>query len=255
MRIISIGRRPLKLAIVLMIVVVVLLLLWLARPNYLLSAVSSQHKLLPIYEVATNLDTVAFSFDASWGAEYTRLLLDICDQYKIKTTFLQVNIWLDEYPGLAQEIVERGHELGLHSVSHPHFSQLSDQQIIVELTENAALIEEITGFKPKLFRPPYGDYNNRVIELTNSCGYIPVQWSVDSLDWQNLTATEITARVMKKLSAGDIVLFHNNGLHTAEALPVILEQTIAKGLRVVPVSALLLTKDYYIDYNGVQRCL
>lgn len=253
MKILLLSKRKLILTSIGVFIILLLVLFLLSSPNYLVSSVSAQHRLVPIYEVATEENVVAISFDASWGAEYTLHILDILDQYQVKTTFFLVNIWLEDYPDLAAEIVARGHEIGLHSVSHPHFTELSDEQIITELTENAAAIKEITGFSPCLFRPPFGDYNNRVIELTQSCGYIPIQWSVDSLDWYDLSADEIVSRVMKKMSAGDIVLFHNNGLHTAEALPTILEQAAACGLRVIPISELLLKDDYYIDTAGVQR--
>ncbi len=253
MRILYFSKRKWCLILSIGGFLLLLFFIWRFWPMQWLSQVSATHKLLPIYEVDTQLPAVAFSFDASWGAEYTEQILDVCDAYQFKTTFFLVNIWLEEYPEMAQQIAARGHEIGMHSVSHPHFSELSQSQIIRELADNAALIEEVTGFRPQLFRPPFGDYNNQVIELVNSCGYVPIQWSVDSLDWQDLSAEEICTRVMEKLSAGDIVLFHNNGLHTAEALPMIVEQTLAKGLHIVPVGQLLLQGDYYIDYNGVQR--
>ena len=75
----------------------------------------------------------------------------------------------------------------------------------------------------------------------------------DSLDWKDLAADEIAQRVLQDIHAGDIILLHNNGLHTAEALPLILEGLQKLGLMPVPVSELLLEGDYYIDVNGIQR--
>lgn len=75
----------------------------------------------------------------------------------------------------------------------------------------------------------------------------------DSLDWKDLSADEIVSRVTKDIHAGDIILFHNNGLHTAEALPTILEQFKEKNLSAVKVSDILLNGDSYIDVNGIQR--
>jgi polysaccharide deacetylase family sporulation protein PdaB len=221
--------------------------------NYLISQVSSQVRILPIYEVATDKKVVSISFDASWGAEHTLEIVDILDKYQVKATFFLVNIWLEDYPDMAREIVARGHEVGLHSVSHPHFCSLSDQQMIDELNKNYALIKEVTGFEPKLFRPPFGEYDNRVIDMVTTCGFQSIQWSIDSLDWKDLSAAEIERRVMKNMSAGDIVLFHNNGKHTAEALEPIILKIKEKGLELIPISDLLLKGDWYIDYNGVQR--
>ncbi len=80
----------------------------------------------------------------------------------------------------------------------------------------------------------------------------PIQWSVDSLDWKGLSAPEITQRVLDKIQPGSIVLFHNAAEHTPEALPGILDSLLAKGYRIVPVSALLLEGDCFIDNTGCQ---
>ena len=221
--------------------------------NQLLGAVASGPRLLPIYEVATERQAIAISFDASWGAEHTENILDTLDDYGIQTTFFLVNIWVQDYPELAAEIAKRGHEIGLHSVSHPHFSELSTEQMQTELRENFRLIQETTGTSPRLFRPPFGDYNTQVIQTSEELGFQPIQWSVDSLDWKDLSADEICNRVLQDLHAGDIVLFHNNGKHTAEALPRIIAACQEKGLDIVPVSELLLDGETYIDANGVQR--
>jgi len=252
MRIIIIPKGTLRqiLAVIGLILLVLASLFW---PGHLLEDVMAEERLVPVYEVDTDRQAVAISFDASWGAERTGSILDTLDEYGVKSTFFLVNIWVEDYPDLAREIALRGHEIGLHSVSHPHFTQLNEDQIRKELAGNYNLIMQTTGYSPRLFRPPYGDYNNKVIRLVNEAGYDSIQWSVDSLDWQDLSAEEICARVLKDIHAGDIVLFHNNGLHTAEALPGILAELQARGLEVVPISELLLTGDCYIDANGIQR--
>lgn len=187
------------------------------------------------------------------GAEFTPLILNVLDEYQVKATFFLVNIWLADYPEMAREIAARGHEIGLHSCSHPHFPELSDEQITAEIEDNAAMISEQTDYTPTLFRAPFGDYNNRVIDLVEGCGYTCIQWSVDSLDWKDLSASQIFERVTNDIQAGDIVLFHNNGLHTAEALPLILEEFKSQGLQACSISQLLLSEDYYVDLNGIQR--
>ena len=226
----------------------------MAQANYLISAVSQSVRLVPIYEVDSPASELAISFDASWGAENTLKILDILDKHDVKATFFLVNIWLEDYPDMAKEIAKRGHEIGLHSVTHPHFTSLSHEQMEKELKDNYNAIKEITGYEAKLFRPPFGDYDNRVIEKAASLGFQPIQWSVDSLDWKDLSAAEIEARVMKDIGPGDIVLFHNNGLHTAEALEPIIQQLSARGISLVTISDLLLEGDWYIDFKGVQRC-
>ena len=79
-----------------------------------------------------------------------------------------------------------------------------------------------------------------------------VIWDVDSLDWKEISAAEITQRVTEKIQNGSIVLFHNAALHTPEALPGILEYMIGQGYEVVPISEILLTCEYYMDHTGRQ---
>jgi peptidoglycan/xylan/chitin deacetylase (PgdA/CDA1 family) len=83
-------------------------------------------------------------------------------------------------------------------------------------------------------------------------GMQPIQWDVDSLDWKEIPASEITQRVTSKVQSGSIVLFHNAAIHTPEALPGILEALLQDGYTIVPVSQLILTCDYTIDHTGRQ---
>lgn len=215
-------------------------------------AASGSEKLLPIYKVGTDEQKVSISFDASWGATRTGKILDILDEFEIKTTFFLVNIWLEDYPDKAKEIVARGHEIGLHSVSHPDFTRLSEEQIKKELLENQSMIKDITGFEANLFRPPFGAYDNRVIQICNELNIYPIQWSIDSLDWKSISVADMVRRVTKA-EAGDIVLFHNDGANTPEALEEILKNFQERKLRVVPISELIYKENFYIDVNGIQH--
>jgi len=210
-------------------------------------------KIHPIYAVDTQEKKVALSFDATWGSSRTPLILNIMAKHKLKTTFFLTNIWLNQYPQLAKEIVAQGHEVALHSANHPRMTDLSEEKALKELQDNAAMLIEITGQKPCLFRPPFGAYNNRVVKLVQDAGYIPVQWSVDSLDWKNLSAQDIYERVTKRIAPGAIVLFHNDGTNTPAALEPILEFLQKEGYSIVPVSELLYKDNYYVDINGIQK--
>ena len=212
-------------------------------------SVTAGKRELPIYSVAREDGVIAISFDASWGGDKTMKLLDILDEYGIKTTFFLVDIWVQKYPELVQAIARRGHEIGNHSTTHPHMSQLSESKIVEELTVQADHVEALTGTRPTLFRPPYGDYNNRLVLTCRAQGYECVQWSVDSQDWKNRGVEDVIRRATKAKS-GDIVLFHNDAEYTAEALPAVLDHYRAQGYKVVPVSDILLQGDTSIDIQG-----
>jgi polysaccharide deacetylase family sporulation protein PdaB len=207
----------------------------------------------PIYAVERSDKVIALSFDASWGAAHTEDILAILDEYDVKTTFFLVNLWIEDYPELVAEIDRRGHEIGLHSATHPHFTALSPAEITGEIQANEEAVTEITGKTPTVFRFPYGDYNDTAVNTVHSLGLEAVQWSVDSLDWKELSASEISLRVLDSVNPGAIILMHNNGTHTAEALRTVIPSLLGEGYRIVPVSELLLTGDYYVDHNGIMH--
>lgn len=215
------------------------------------SVVSGKRE-LPIYCVNRDDNKISISFDAAWGGDKTLGILDLLDEYNIKTTFFLVDIWTQKYPELVKEIVARGHEIGNHSTSHPQMSKLNETQIAKELNTQADNVLAIAGVRPVLFRPPYGDYNNRVITIARVQGFVPIQWSVDSLDWKNRGAQEIINRATK-VKSGDIVLFHNDSQYILDALPAVLKYYAENGYSVVPISEILLTGETTIDIQGRQQ--
>ena len=207
---------------------------------------------LPIYNVQRDDNLVAISFDAAWGNEDTQQLIDILEQYQVKTTFFVVGDWVDKYPESVKALHEAGHEIMNHSKNHAHYNSLSTEQIIADVNACNDKIEAITGVRPTLIRCPYGEYDDHVIAAIRSIGMEPIQWDVDSLDWKELSALEITKRVTEKVKSGSICLFHNAALHTPEALPSILQYFKENGFTVVPISKVILTGDYYMDHAGMQ---
>ncbi len=214
---------------------------------------TSSTRSLPIYSVETKEKKIAISFDCAWGVDYTDSLLDTMAKNDIRCTFFAVQFWVEKYPEYAEKIISAGHELGTHSRTHPYMSTLSKAQIQDELKTSSLAIERLTGQKVTLFRPPYGDYNNTLIDTCAEMGLYPIQWDVDSLDWKNLSATEIAMRVINGAKNGSIILCHNNGLHTAEALPLIFSTLKNRGYTFVPISELIYKENYYMDHNGRQH--
>ncbi len=213
----------------------------------------SSKRSLPIYCVDTQEKKISISFDCAWGADHTQTLLDILENNGVRCTFFAVEFWVKKFPALAQKIVDAGHELGTHSRSHPYMSKLSKEEIQSELETSCKAIEETTGVRPILFRCPYGDYNNLVIDTAKEQNLFTIQWDVDSLDWKNLSASEIAIRVVGGVKNGSIILCHNNGANTAKALPLILSSLQNKGYTFVPISQLIYKENYYIDTSGKQH--
>ena len=141
---------------------------------------------------------------------------------------------------------------GSHSDTHPHVNNLSYEKNIEEIEKSNDKIEKITGNRTKLYRAPYGEYNNTVIKSATDKGYYTIQWSLDTLDYTGLTGEEMWKRLDSKLSSGDIILTHNGTKHTAESLDMILKNIKQKGYDVVPVSELIYKDNYKIDSTGMQ---
>lgn len=217
------------------------------------TAVVAKKRELPIYCVERPDKVVAISFDASWGADKTISILDILDEHNVKTTFFLVGGWVDKYPDMVKEIFARGHEIGNHSDTHAHMSKQSEQAIRNELRIMSDKVENLTGVRPTLFRPPYGEYNDRVVQVSRAEGYECVQWSIDSLDWKDRGTQDIIKQCTYRVDNGDIVLFHNDSNDIVNALPTVIKHYQGLGYTIIPVSEILLDGEYTIDVQGKQH--
>ena len=210
-------------------------------------------RLLPIYCVETDKKQIAISFDAAWGNDDTEQLIKILGEYKVPATFFVVGAWVDKYPESVKALSDAGHQIQNHSNTHPHMPQLSREQMRDEIESCNKKIAEVTGVTPTLLRPPYGDYDNALIEVMDSLKMHTIQWDVDSLDWKDsATPDSICKRVTSKVKNGSIVLFHNDADHTPEALPTILKCLKDEGYEFVFISDLIYKDNYEIKHDGTQ---
>lgn len=211
------------------------------------------YRLVPIYSVDTSEKKVALTFDAAWGSDKTLKILDLLKSEDVLGTFFLVGFWVESNADKVKEIYDAGFDIGTHSNTHPKMSTLSKSQITHELETSMKLISDITGEKVTLFRPPFGDYNDNLINVAGSLGLKTIQWDVDSLDWKGLSAGEILTRVKSSVKNGSIILFHNNSDHILEAIPLVVSYLKSQGYSMVKLSQLIYQDDYYIDNNGLQK--
>ncbi len=210
-------------------------------------------KKVPIYCVETEEKQVAISFDAAWGADKTKQIVDICKEYNVKATFFLVGFWVDKYGDMVEYIHQNGFEIGTHSNTHPDMVNLSASDQDIELKKSTELITNITHSKVELFRAPYGSYNNSLLDTAEANGLKTIQWDVDSLDWKGLSAEAITTRILNGVKNGSIILCHNNSDHIIEALPMILDRLAKKGYKVGSIGELIYKENYTIDRTGKQH--
>ena len=209
---------------------------------------------LPIYCVETDEKKVALSFDAAWGNEDTQKILEILAKHNVHVTFFMTGGWVDSYPEDVKAILAGGHDLGNHSENHKNMSQISNDDKEQELMKVHEKVKNLTGYEMFLFRPPYGDYDNDVIKTATKCGYYPIQWDVDSLDWKDYGVDSIVNTVCsnKHLGNGSIILCHNGAKFTADALDTLITNLKGQGYEIVPISELIYRDGYHMDAEGRQ---
>lgn len=226
------------------------IILRLFGTQYLLTSTRFDRK-LPIYCVNRDDNKISLSFDAAWGNEDTKNILDILKKHNIKVTFFMTGGWISSFPDDVKAIAADGHDLGNHSESHKQMSTLSKEQCIEEIKTAHDKIKELTGIEMTLFRPPYGDYNNTVVEATNELGYRCIQWDIDSLDWKDYGSDSIINTVCnhKHLGSGSIILCHNGAKYTPAALDTMITNLKSQGYEFIPLSELIMQGKYGVDYD------
>lgn len=228
-------RRMRKLA-VLLIVAAVLSYLW---HEQIIRGVFSPLVSGVIYRVETDRKAVSLTFDVVWMPAETGEILDTLDRYQLSATFFLTGNWVRRNPDLAREIILRGHEIGQHTFSHQRLPELSDNELAREFEQMEKALHDELNVTTELFRPPYGEIDERVRDFAAARGYTTVLWSVDPHDWLNPGVELLARNVLQKVHPGAIILLHTSASQLPESLPAIIEGLRAKGYAILPLSALL----------------
>ena len=213
---------------------------------------SATEKYLPIYNVQTEENKIAFTMNCAWNADDIDSILETLENNDVHITFFMVGDWVDKYPEAVKKINEAGHEIGSHSNTHSHVNKLSAEKNLEEINLSVAKIQKITGQKTNIYRAPYGEYNNTVIKTAEENGYYTIQWNLDTLDYKGLTGEQMWNRLKNKLENGAIILSHNGTKHTADSLDMLIKNIKSKGYEIITVSQLIYKDNYIINGNGTQ---
>ncbi len=192
----------------------------------------------PVRSVVTTEKVIAFCINVAWGEEFLPDMLGILEDNGVKATFFFVGRWVKLFPDLVREISSGGHEIANHGYTHSHPNQLGKDELRRLILDNDELLRSVAGRSSNLFAPPYGEYNEKVLEVAGSLGFRTILWSIDTIDWQRPEPQVIVDRVLKKLHEGGIVLMHPTQ-PTVKALPIIINEVQKRGYRIVSLSDLL----------------
>lgn len=196
-----------------------------------------------VYTCRVNEDKmIALTFDDGPHPVYTDKILDILERYGIKATFFVIGVNCRAYPEQLKREVAAGHEIGNHTYNHPRLSKVKQKELVEELNKTEAVIAEISGSKPVLFRPPEGRYADNVKKASEKMKYKTIIWSLDTEDWKHPPAEKIAAAVTKNVKSGDIILCHDYvspRSNTVKALEIFIPELISRGYKFVTVSELI----------------
>ncbi|GGA32855.1 hypothetical protein GCM10007416_01880 [Kroppenstedtia guangzhouensis] len=197
---------------------------------------------LVVYQGPTEKKQVALTFDDGPDRTYTPRVLDILKREQIPATFFVVGKEVNRNGEVAQRIVSEGHVIANHTWSHLYLPGLPDKRVQGELNRTVQAVQQATGKKMSLMRPPYGAVKGKEERITHT-GHRIINWDVDTRDWKpGRTSQQILSAVKKHTVPGSIVLMHSGGGNrsaTVQALPEIIHYLKQQGYEFVTVDQML----------------
>ncbi|MGG1674927.1 polysaccharide deacetylase family protein [Neobacillus sp. NRS-1170] len=183
---------------------------------------------------------IALTFDAGSDAAGIAIL-DVLKKYNLKATFFLTGKWVEKYPYLAKRIADEGHEIGNHSYSHPDALKTTASAFKQDIIKADQAIKKATGKSPQpYFRFPFGSYNPAALKTVGQAGYpYSIQWSLDTIDWQQPSTETLVSRIKAGASNGDIILMHIGGINTPGAVDTVIPWLQAQGYKLVTLTELL----------------
>lgn len=196
-----------------------------------------------ITEIKTTHKAVAFTFDDGPNQLYTPQVLEIFKEVSGKATFFMIGKHMLNHPELVSQVTGQMHEVGNHTYSHPRLTELSSTESAEEIITTDKIIKELTGTKPKTFRPPFIDYNNETVSIMKKLDYHMISGvNFEATDWEMPGVDHIVTKTRSQVRNGSIFLFHDgfgDRSQTIEAVRLLANELTSQGFQLVTVSELL----------------
>lgn len=195
-----------------------------------------------VVELAPEVPLMAIGIDCAYDDSKTDQILNVLDQHGVKATFFMTGYFMRTFPEAALKIRDAGHEIANHSNTHPHMPELSEYDKYRQIMRPAEEAEALMEITPRLFRPPFGEFNNRVTSICRGEGMEVVMWTMSYKDSGNSIPREkmmSLATEGQDYGPGSIVLCHLDGWCMPDTLENGLTYYESLGLKAVPISALI----------------
>jgi polysaccharide deacetylase family sporulation protein PdaB len=207
-----------------------------------LSVFSSKDGPRAIYKGEDKGNKVALTFDISWGDKRVTPILDVLKKNGIKNcTFFLSAAWAERHPEIVERIVKDGHEVASLGYQYKSYTEWEDKQIKRDILLAQEKIKKVSGKTTSLLRPPNGNFDDRVLNISEDLHHTVVHWSIDTKDWKNPGVNKIVETATDGTKAGDIILLHasDSVKQTHLALPQIIEKLKTDGFKFVSVSEMI----------------
>ncbi|MDN4076145.1 MULTISPECIES: polysaccharide deacetylase family sporulation protein PdaB [Fictibacillus] len=207
-----------------------------------LSVFSSKNGPRAIYKGEEKGNKVALTFDISWGDKRALPILDVLKKQEIKNcTFFVSAAWAERHPEIMERIVKDGHEVASLGYQYKNYTDWKDPQIRRDILIAQEKIKKVSGKTTSLLRPPNGNFDKRVLEISERTHHSVVHWSIDTKDWKNPGVDEIVQNATDHVKPGDILLLHasDSVKQTHKALPEIISKLKSEGFSFVSVGEMI----------------
>jgi peptidoglycan/xylan/chitin deacetylase (PgdA/CDA1 family) len=202
-----------------------------------------------VYHVANASKLVALTFDDGPSPLWTPQILNELQNAGIKATFFMTGAHVKEYPDIARAVALAGHEIGNHSYDHHGLLYYTPEELRETVTKTERAIGTITGQTNRYFRPPKAWITDREKRQLHDMGYQVILWSLNSKDWVTFDDKFIIKYLLRHITPGDIILFHDSGgvfsteggdrHETVKTIPRLARELKARGYEFVTISELL----------------
>ncbi|MCD8096034.1 MAG: polysaccharide deacetylase family protein [Ruminococcus sp.] len=193
---------------------------------------NAQYSQLGATAIDEESEKILLTFDQGYENGLTGQILDVLKEKNVKAVFFVLLDYAEKNPELVQRMIDEGHTVGNHSVSHYSMPDLSDEECVEEIKGLQEYMQENFDYTPTLFRPPMGEYSQRTLSITQQCGMKTMLWSFAYADWDTDNQPDEAQSLEKLVLAahkGAIYLLHSVSQTNADILADFIDRTRANG--------------------------